>query len=127
MTDAVGLVVVGAFHGRGKRAGAYGALLPAAYKRENDTFETLTKCGIGFSDEDLAKLPKMVQDHDIPHRHPRVRSMLKADVLCNASMPEKNPRIPGFHGNLANAEARQVRKHSFIIHSHLVNYLSTGI
>src|SRR5256712_14091787 len=31
MTDAVDLVVVGAFHGRGRRGGSYGALLMAAY------------------------------------------------------------------------------------------------
>jgi len=53
-------VVVGAFHGRGKRAGTYGALLLAAYNPDNDTFETVTKCGTGFTDEDLAKLPKMM-------------------------------------------------------------------
>jgi DNA ligase-1 len=80
MTDTVDLAVVGAFHGRGKRAGTYGALLLAAYDHENDTFETVTKCGTGFTDEDLAKLPKMMQDHVIPHRHPRVQSMLEADV-----------------------------------------------
>ena len=56
MTDTVDLVVVGAFHGRGKRAGTYGALLLAAYNPDNDTFETVTKCGTGFTDEDLAKL-----------------------------------------------------------------------
>jgi DNA ligase-1 len=80
MTDTVDLVVVGAFHGRGKRAGTYGALLLAAYDHENDTFETVTKCGTGFTDEDLAKLPKMMQDHVILSRHPRVQSMLEADV-----------------------------------------------
>jgi DNA ligase-1 len=80
MTDTVDLVMVGAFHGRGKRAGTYGAVLLAAYNRETDTFETVTKCGTGFSDEDLAKLPKMMQKHVIPHRHPRVNSTLVADV-----------------------------------------------
>ena len=80
MTDTVDLVVVGAFHGRGKRAGTYGALLLAAYNPEDDTFETVTKCGTGFTDEDLGKLPKMMQKHVIPHRHPRVSSMLEADV-----------------------------------------------
>jgi DNA ligase-1 len=80
MTDTVDLVIVGAFHGRGKRAGTYGAVLLAAYNRETDTFETVTKCGTGFSDEDLAKLPKMMQKHVIPHRHPRVNSTLEADV-----------------------------------------------
>jgi DNA ligase-1 len=80
MTDTVDLVIVGAFHGRGKRAGTYGALLLAAYNPENDTFETVTKCGTGFTDEDLAKLPKMMQKHVIPHRHPRVNSTLEANV-----------------------------------------------
>jgi DNA ligase-1 len=80
MTDTVDLVVVGAFHGRGKRAGTYGALLLAAYNPENDTFETVTKCGTGFTDEDLAKLPTMMQKHVIPRKHPRVDSTLEADV-----------------------------------------------
>ena len=80
MTDTVDLVVVGAFYGRGKRAGIYGALLLASYSPENDTFETVTKCGTGFTDEDLAKLPKMLQKHVIQHKHPRVNSMLEADV-----------------------------------------------
>jgi DNA ligase-1 len=80
MTDAVDLVVVGAFHGRGKRAGAYGALLLAAYDPDGDTFETVTKCGTGFTDEDLAKLPKMLEKHKISHKHPRVQSIFEADV-----------------------------------------------
>jgi len=80
MTDTVDLVVVGAFHGRGKRARTYGALLLAAYNPENDTFETVTKCGTGFTDEDLAKLPKMMQKHVFQHKHPRVNSALGADV-----------------------------------------------
>lgn len=80
MTDTVDLVVVGAFHGRGKRAGAYGALLLAAYNPERDTFETVTKCGTGFTDEDLQKLPKMMKKHKIPHRHARVNSTLEAEA-----------------------------------------------
>jgi len=80
MTDTVDLVIVGAFHGRGKRAGSYGALLLAAYDQEKDTFETVTKCGTGFTDEDLGKLPDLMQPHLIKQKHPRVDSMLKADV-----------------------------------------------
>jgi len=80
MTDTVDLVVVGAFHGRGKRAGTYGALLLAAYNQEKDVFETVTKCGTGFTDEDLAKLPKMLQKHKIAHKNPRVQSIIDADV-----------------------------------------------
>jgi DNA ligase-1 len=80
MTDTVDLVVVGAFHGRGKRAGTYGAFLLAAYDPDTDTFETVTKVGTGFTDEDLEKLPKMLKKHQIAHRHPRVDSTLEMDV-----------------------------------------------
>ena len=80
MTDTVDLVVVGAFHGKGRRAGTYGALLLAAYDPENDVFKTVCKCGSGFTDEDLANLPKMLEPHKIEHKHPRVISNLEADV-----------------------------------------------
>ena len=80
MTDTVDLVVVGAFHGRGRRAGTYGALLLAVYNQDKDTFETITKCGTGFTDEDLEKIPKMMKKHRIALKHPRVQSMLDADA-----------------------------------------------
>jgi len=80
MMDTVDLVIVGAFHGRGKRARTYGALLLAAYNPQSDTFETVTKCGTGFTDEDLAKLPAMMKKHLIPYKHPRVNSIIEADV-----------------------------------------------
>jgi DNA ligase-1 len=80
MTDTVDLVIVGAFYGRGRRAGTYGALLLAAYDPENDTFETVTKCGTGFTDKDLAELPKMLQNHVVSRKHPRVNSTLEADI-----------------------------------------------
>jgi len=80
MTDTVDLVVVGAFHGRGKRAGTYGALLLASYNPDADVFETVTKCGTGFTDEDLAKMPEMLRKHIISHKHSRVQSLLEADV-----------------------------------------------
>ncbi len=80
MTDTVDLVVVGAFHGRGKRAGAYGALLMATYDKKNDVFETVTKCGTGFTDKDLALLPEMLRKHEIPRKPSRVQSLLVADV-----------------------------------------------
>ncbi len=80
MTDSVDLTVVGAFHGRGKRARKYGALLLAAYNPGADTFETVTKCGTGFTDEDLAEIPKLLQKHIISNKDPRVDSRLEADV-----------------------------------------------
>jgi DNA ligase-1 len=80
MTDTVDLVVVGAFHGRGKRVGTYGALLLATYNNEAETFETVTKCGTGFTDKDLAQLHEMLQKHVVPRKNSRVQSTLEADV-----------------------------------------------
>ncbi len=86
MTDTVDLVVVGAFHGRGKRAGTYGALLLATYNPKMDTFETVTKCGTGFTDKDLVNLYETLQKHVIPRKNSRVQSMLEADVWFEPAM-----------------------------------------
>ncbi|PVX26055.1 MAG: ATP-dependent DNA ligase [Candidatus Bathyarchaeum sp.] len=80
MTDTVDLTVIGAFHGRGKRAGTYGAFLLAAYNPDRDIFETVTKVGTGFTDTDLDKLPKLLNTHKIHHKHPRVESTLDVEI-----------------------------------------------
>lgn len=80
MVDTVDLVVVGAFHGRGRRAGTYGSLLLAAYDPAADLFRTVTRCGTGFKDEELAALPELLAPFGLPHRHPRVDAKMNADV-----------------------------------------------
>jgi len=79
LTDTLDLVAVGAFAGRGRRAGTYGALLMAAYDPESDTFTTVCKLGTGFDDETLAKLPPLFEEYCIDHVHPRVTSKIEAD------------------------------------------------
>ncbi len=79
MADTVDLVVVGAFAGRGRRAGTYGALLMAAYDEESDSFKTVCKLGTGFDDKTLANLPKIFGEYKLDHAHPRVDSRIKAD------------------------------------------------
>jgi DNA ligase-1 len=86
MTDTVDLVVVGALHGRGKRAGTYGTFLLAAYNPKKDVFETVTKVGTGFTDADLEKLPKLLKKHKINHKHSRVDSTLDVDVWFEPSV-----------------------------------------
>lgn len=80
MMDTVDLVVIGAFHGRGKRSGKYGALLMAAYDKSKDVFQTVCKVGSGFTDEDLERIPKDLEPYRIPKKHPRVESGIEADV-----------------------------------------------
>jgi len=80
LTDTIDLTIVGAFHGRGKRAGKYGAFLLAAYDKEADMFRTACKCGTGFTDEDLERFPKLLEPYRISHPHSRIESKLEADV-----------------------------------------------
>ena len=80
MVDPVDLVVVGGFHGRGRRAGSFGALLLAAYDHEEDVFRTVCKVGSGFTDENLAELPGILEEYAREERHPRVDSLLDADM-----------------------------------------------
>jgi DNA ligase 1 len=80
MQDSVDLAVVGAFAGRGRRGGTYGAVLLAAYDRGEDVFRTVCKCGSGFTDEDLNKLPVMLEKYKIDHRHSRVDSKIEPDT-----------------------------------------------
>jgi DNA ligase 1 len=80
MQDSVDLAIVGAFAGRGRRGGTYGAVLLAAYDKKEDMFRTVCKCGSGFTDDDLTKLPKLLQKYQIDHRHARVDSKIEADV-----------------------------------------------
>jgi DNA ligase 1 len=80
MQDSVDLAIVGAFAGRGRRGGTYGAVLLAAYDEKQDMFRTLCKCGSGFTDEDLTKLPKLLQKYRMDHRHARVDSKIEPDA-----------------------------------------------
>jgi len=49
----------------------------AVYNPKEEQFETVCKLGSGFTDDDLAKLPKMFEN--VQHPHPRVKSIMKAD------------------------------------------------
>jgi DNA ligase-1 len=80
LSDTVDLVVVGAFAGRGRRRGLYGALLLAAYDPEAEMFRAVSKCGTGFSDADLAALPARLAPLARQHRPAQVDARQQPDV-----------------------------------------------
>jgi DNA ligase-1 len=80
LSDTVDLVVVGAFAGRGRRAGVYGALLLAAYDADADVFRTVTKVGTGFSDAELAALPERLAPLARKEKPARVDARQQPDV-----------------------------------------------
>jgi DNA ligase-1 len=80
LSDTVDLVIVGAFAGRGRRRGVYGALLLAAYDAAADVYRTVTKCGTGFSDAELAALPERLAPLARAERPARVDARQEPDV-----------------------------------------------
>jgi DNA ligase-1 len=80
LADSLDLVLVGAFHGRGKRTGLYGAYLAAVYDPHNGTFPTVCKIGTGFSDDMLVEFKERLDEHKIKTKHAKVISDMKADV-----------------------------------------------
>ena len=79
MNDTADLAVVGAFAGRGKRKGVYGALLMATYDVQADRFQTVCKLGSGFDDANLASLLEMLAEDRMAERHHLVDSKMTAD------------------------------------------------
>jgi DNA ligase 1 len=80
LSDTLDLVVIGAFAGRGRRVGVYGAVLLAAYDADADVFRAVTKCGAGFTDADLAALPERLAPMARSERPARVDARGEPDV-----------------------------------------------
>ena len=80
LADTLDLVIVGALHGRGRRAGKYGALLLAAYDEKAETFQSVTKVGTGFTDVHLEQFYTDLEQHVISQRHARVQTGMDMDV-----------------------------------------------
>jgi DNA ligase 1 len=60
--DSLDLVVLGAYHGKGKRTSWYGAFLLAAYNAETQNYETVCNIGTGFSEQVLEELHKELSE-----------------------------------------------------------------
>ena len=78
--DSLDLVVVGAFYGRGRRTGRYGALLLSAYDDQTDAFPSICKVGTGFTDDSLDQFYQILSDKITVKKDPRIESGLEADV-----------------------------------------------
>jgi DNA ligase 1 len=86
LADTIDLVVVGAYSGRGRRRGTYGAVLLAAYNPEAELYQTVGKCGTGFSDAELAALPAKLAPLIRAPRPARIDSRVNADVWFEPSL-----------------------------------------
>jgi DNA ligase-1 len=86
LADTVDLVVIGAYAGRGRRRGTYGAVLLAAYDPDKEVYQTVGRCGTGFSDAELAGLPAKLAPLIRTQQPARVDSRVPADVWFEPSL-----------------------------------------
>ncbi len=80
LSDTLDLPIVGAFHGKGRRAGTYGTYLLAAYDDTRGVFTSVAKIGTGFTDEDLKRIPSILRPFESSVKPPDVESKMEADV-----------------------------------------------
>lgn len=80
LADTMDLVAIGAFYGRGRRAGWYGALLMAAYDPATQTWPSVCKLGTGFDDETLKGLKPRFEGFVAASKPKDVDSRMEPDV-----------------------------------------------
>ncbi|KAK3018949.1 hypothetical protein RJ639_003591 [Escallonia herrerae] len=80
--DSLDLVPIAAFHGRGKRAGVYGAFLLACYDGSNEEFQSICKIGTGFSEAMLEERSSSLRSKQIsqPKSYYRYADTINPDV-----------------------------------------------
>ncbi|GFR47278.1 hypothetical protein Agub_g8965 [Astrephomene gubernaculifera] len=85
--DTFDVVPLGAFFGKGKRTGVYGAYLLGVYDPDTETYQTISKLGTGFSEEQLAQLADTMRPHIIPQprKYYRWSEGLVPDVWFDAA------------------------------------------
>ncbi len=81
LADTIDVCIVGYFKGRGLRARfGIGAVLGAVYDPATDSFKTVSKIGSGFTEDGWVNLRKALDKIARDKKHPRVDSILSADV-----------------------------------------------
>ncbi|GIL44509.1 hypothetical protein Vafri_1960 [Volvox africanus] len=68
--DTFDVVPLGAFYGKGKRTGVFGAYLLGIYDPDTETYQTISKLGTGFSEEHLQQLADAMRPHIVPQPRP---------------------------------------------------------
>jgi len=102
--ETLDLVVVGALYGKGKRAGYFGSYIMAVVDEDSGRYRTVTKCGSGYSDDDLKELTELFKKIQLKNPHPDV----DIEIECDSHF---EPRIV-FEVAWEEIQTSPVEKHS---------------
>jgi len=88
--DSLDLVPLGAYYGRGKRTGVYGAYLLACYDPDSEEYQSVCKIGTGFSDDMLKTLTESFKDV-LSEKKTKPKGYVSSDMLdCDVWFSEPN-------------------------------------
>ena len=80
LSDSIDLVIIGYYFGKGQRAElGFGGLLAAVYNQKRDMFETITKIGTGFTEEQMKMFKSVLEKIHLKKKPARVDSLLEPD------------------------------------------------
>lgn len=80
LSDTLDLVIIGYYRGKGSRAELqFGGLLCAVYNKKRDMFETITKLGTGFTEDQMRKLQELLTKIKVDSKPARVDSLIEPD------------------------------------------------
>ena len=80
--DSLDLVPIGGFHGKGKRAGVFGAFLLACYDEGAEEYQSICKVGTGFTEVILEERSRSLREHmrEAPAAYYRCADSMQVDV-----------------------------------------------
>ncbi len=81
LSDTVDLVVIGYYLGKGQRTEfGFGGMLAAVYNDKRDVFESITKIGTGFTEEQMSFFKESLDKSRCSSKPVRVESSIEPDV-----------------------------------------------
>ena len=84
LQDSIDVVVIGAWHGSGRKAGWYSPFLLAVFDPETDEYQSICRCMSGFSDEFYRETTARLQNSVIPVKRPYYVTQEHPDVWFDA-------------------------------------------
>ena len=80
LSDTLDLVVVGFYAGKGSRTEfGFGGMLAAVYNEKQDVFETISKIGTGFTEEEMRTFKKLLEKIRVAKKPARVVAVIEPD------------------------------------------------